>query len=179
MTLAMPDTPAACDDRPISARRASVASVRLRDIAFTDAAIEYCVALAHHNMQPYLERRGQSFDDARWREMVPRARFFLVEDSSSGSAQTVGFLSVRDDAEAPQSLHIGDVQLQADCRNRGVGAAVLALVETMARAHERREITLNVFHDNPAIRLYERAGFRTVDSQSDKYKMRKTLARPG
>lgn len=175
MTLEMCETTTTDDERRTDVRAAPLAAVELRDIAFTDAAIEYCLALAHHNMQPYLERRGRSFDDEHWRQMVSRARFFLIDDRSAGRNETVGFLSVRDEADAPQALHIGDIQLQADCRNRGIGTAVLQQVEVMARAHGRREITLNVFHDNPAIRLYERAGFRTIDRQFDKFKMRKAL----
>jgi ribosomal protein S18 acetylase RimI-like enzyme len=38
-----------------------------------------------------------------------------------------------------------------------------------------REVTLNVFRDNPAIRLYERMGFVVVDHGFDKFKMRCAL----
>jgi hypothetical protein len=40
------------------------------------------------------------------------------------------------------------------------------------------EITLNVFHENPARVLYERNGFRAVDVSADKWAMRKQLAPP-
>jgi ribosomal protein S18 acetylase RimI-like enzyme len=47
-------------------------------------------------------------------------------------------------------------------RGRGIGTALLA--ELMDRARERRlpALSLSVERDNPAARLYERAGFRTI-----------------
>ena len=40
----------------------------------------------------------------------------------------------------------------------------------MALSRGLNELTLNVFRDNPALRLYERFGFRCIDTQFDKRK---------
>ena len=47
-------------------------------------------------------------------------------------------------------------------RNQGLGAQLLASLRDEALAHYPA-ITLNVREDNPAVRLYERAGFATVN----------------
>ena len=160
--------------QPVSTATSVIA---LTPITTTDRRIEYCLALARDNMQPYLARRGQEFDETRWRNIAPQASFFLLNDANRGVHQTIGFLSVRDEPDCLNALHIGDIQLEEKCRNRGAGWATLLLVESMTQSLGRSEITLNVFRDNPAVRLYERFGFRCIDTQFDKHKMRKILAR--
>ena len=159
---------------PVSAAGSIIA---LMPITTADRRIEYCLALARDNMHPYLARRGQEFDETRWRNLAPQASFFLINDMNEPVHQTIGFLSVRDEPDSPNALHIGDIQLEEKHRNRGVGWATLLHAKNMAQSLGRNELTLNVFRDNPALRLYERFGFRCIDTQFDKHKMRKTLAR--
>ncbi len=160
--------------QPVASKASAIV---LTPITSADRRIEYCLALARDNMLPYLVRRGQEFDDTRWRNLAPQASFFLLNDMNLPTHPTIGFLSVRDEPDSPNALHIGDVQLEAQHRNRGAGWATLRLVERMARSRGLNELTLNVFRDNPALHLYERFGFRCIDTQFDKHKMRKTLAR--
>lgn len=144
-------------------------------IAVADPEIEYCLQLAHQNMNPYLARRGEQFSDVRWRKLAPHAEFFLIVDNVHASSETVGFVSVRPEPDCPPALHIGDVQVEAVHHNRGAGSAALRQIENLARSRGLTELTLNVFRDNPALRLYERCGFQLIDTQFYKYKMRKTL----
>ena len=166
-------------DAPCRGQPAAInpGAIVLMSITTADRRIEYCLALARDNMQPYLTRRGQEFDETRWRNLAPQASFFLINDAELPAQRTVGFLSVRDEPDNPKAIHIGDVQLEAAHRNRGAGWATLMLVEDMARSRGLNELTLNVFRDNPALHLYERFGFRCIDTQFDKHKMRKTFAR--
>ncbi len=128
-------------------------------------------------MSPYLERRGEEFNDARWLELVPRAEFFLIVDGSTTQANPVGFFSIRRDPDCPSVMHVGDVQIDSQQQNRGAGSAALRWIEDTALSRGFTELTLNVFRDNPALRLYERFGFYCVDTQFYKYKMRKSLSR--
>lgn len=149
--------------------------VALVPIAHDDPRTEYCLELAYRNMNPYLQRRGESFDKVRWRLHAPRARFFLITDNATTPSIAYGFLGVRNEPDAPCALHVGDVQIDGDHRNGGIGRATLEHVEHMALDEGLTELTLNVFRDNPALRLYERFGFRCIDTRFYKYKMRKTL----
>ena len=156
-------------------------AISLAPLAITDRRMEYCLQLAARNMTPYLQQRRQSFDETRWRNFAPQADFFLIvcqpTDDAMSAEQTAGFLSVRDEPDCPNALHIGDIQLEAALCGRGIGSTALALADTLARDRGRIELTLNVFRENPAVRLYERSGYQRIDTDllSGKYKMRKTL----
>lgn len=147
----------------------------LMAVTTLDPLLEYCLKLAHQNMSPYLERRGESFNDQRWQELAPQSEFYLICGPEPVKCEAVGFVSVRRDQDCPPALHIGDVQVEAAHQNRGAGTAALRWIEAVARSRGLSEITLNVFRDNPALRLYERAGFHTIDNQFYKLKMRKAL----
>ena len=138
--------------------------------------LEYCLTLAHKNMSPYLERRGEQFSDERWRELSPRSEFFCIVDCNGQTPTTVGFVGLRDEPGAPEALHVGDIQVEPQHQNRGAGWAALTQIETLALSRGLNALTLNVFRDNPAISLYERFGFKAVDTQFYKHKMRKVLA---
>jgi ribosomal protein S18 acetylase RimI-like enzyme len=145
------------------------------EVPSTDPAIDYCLMLAMANMGMYLRARGQNFDGSGWRTNAPRARFFLIADSAIQGMAQIGFLAVRQEPDSPNGLHIGDVQIEPRAQNRGAGSAAIAFAESQALSQGRTELTLNVFRDNPAISLYERKGFVTIDRGFDKFKMRKVL----
>lgn len=57
-----------------------------------------------------------------------------------------------------------DLYLREGARGRGLGRAVMEAIETVARAAGASALHLMVRHGNdPALRLYERAGFTTPE----------------
>jgi ribosomal protein S18 acetylase RimI-like enzyme len=173
----------------LETRESSAASAVRRDITPLDqtrfafisnahepAMLAYCLSLAMQNMAVYLQARGRDFDGVGWRETAPRASFFVIHDAADRIQSLIGFLALREEPDCPNAMHIGDIQLEPRAQNRGAGSAALRFSEALARAEGKNEITLNVFRDNPAIGLYERSGFVTIDYGFDKYKMRKALA---
>jgi ribosomal protein S18 acetylase RimI-like enzyme len=150
--------------------RADATDPALRFVPVGVEAWDYCRALAKANMEPYLAKRGQRWTTSSWDDKAPSREFFeLYVDR-----KRVGFVSLWRDNDV-DGVHIGDIQLEADARNRGVGAQAIARVFAIARSRGLREVTLNVFRDNPAIRLYERMGFLIIDHGFDKLKMRYVL----
>lgn len=64
---------------------------------------------------------------------------------------------------SPEALHLVDISLLPEYRNRGIGSALLRAL--LAEAAERgASLSLNVAMANPAQHLYQRLGFRTVSS---------------
>jgi len=61
-----------------------------------------------------------------------------------------------------QELHV-----HPGCRNRGIGGALLDYAEAEARAGGYSLMTLTTTTANPARHLYERHGFRVVDTRTD------------
>ena len=89
---------------------------------------------------------------------LPNAAVFVV-DTPEGIA---GRLSVARD-EHPASRHVADLGLMvaAAHRRRGMGWALLDAAVEWARETGVRKLELHVFpHNEPAIALYERFGFR-------------------
>ena len=54
-----------------------------------------------------------------------------------------------------------------DARGQGIGAALLDEAERLARKEGKTLMTLEVLTTNPAIHLYERAGFKIAETNTD------------
>ncbi len=65
----------------------------------------------------------------------------------------------------PDSYYIGELDVHPEDRNRGIGARLLEYAETEARAEGFGRMSLCTGISNPAQHLYERAGFRIVETR--------------
>jgi ribosomal protein S18 acetylase RimI-like enzyme len=86
----------------------------------------------------------------------------------------IGWLQsfVKDDA-----LFLGQLFVDGALRGRGIGTQLVkGLIEEAAKAG--RAVTLGVVKTNPALRLYERLGFRTTHEDERKFYMRRDLRVP-
>jgi ribosomal protein S18 acetylase RimI-like enzyme len=89
-------------------------------------------------------------------------------------AKDVGWLQsfVKDDA-----LFLGQLFVDKSLRGQGIGTELIkGLIEEAASAG--RAVTLGVVKTNPALRLYERLGFRTTHDDERKFYMRRDLRMP-
>jgi ribosomal protein S18 acetylase RimI-like enzyme len=84
--------------------------------------------------------------------------------------QAVGAAWARQFSRAGNPFYLGDsfpeisIAVREDARGRGIGAELLRAL--IAEAVSRRvRLSLNVRETNPALRLYERLGFRRVPGQ--------------
>jgi GNAT superfamily N-acetyltransferase len=70
-----------------------------------------------------------------------------------------------------RKIFLRDIELLAPERNRGVGTAVVNAVLKLAR-DSNRHVELRVLRVNPAQRLYARLGFRVIDDDGARLRMR-------
>ena len=63
------------------------------------------------------------------------------------------------------------IAVREDARGRGVGTSLLCALADRARSDGFHALSLSVEKDNPAVRLYERAGFSVVDSKAETFTM--------
>jgi ribosomal protein S18 acetylase RimI-like enzyme len=92
----------------------------------------------------------------------PTTCVWLAFDGDEAVGVCVGFVGYSTFRARPL-LNIHDLAVLATHRSRGVGRALLAAAEDMARSKGFGKLTLEVQEDNlPARRLYERFGFLDV-----------------
>jgi ribosomal-protein-alanine N-acetyltransferase len=84
----------------------------------------------------------------------PNAIFFVVENDENRIVAYAFSALVLDE------LHIQEIAVAPDCRNRGLGASLINLLIQTAAAKNAKRAYLEVRRSNhTAIRLYERYGF--------------------
>lgn len=64
-------------------------------------------------------------------------------------------------------VHLVELQVAPDLRNRGIGAFLLARVDEYAIAQNAEHVSLTTATNNPARGLYERNGYRLVDQKTN------------
>ena len=79
-------------------------------------------------------------------------------------------------ARWPEQIRIMDIALLPAARGKGVGTTLLRELLDEAAA-EGKPLTIHVEHENPAMRLYERLGFRRVEDRIP-YVLMEWLPRP-
>ncbi len=111
--------------------------------------------------------------DSSGRQVIRRLRYYspldaLVGDGMAGfvwveDGQIVGNVSLQRNPARRDTWVIGNVATHPDWRNRGVSTALIRAAIAFARARQGRFVALQVVEGNaPALRVYERAGFRAL-----------------
>ena len=93
-----------------------------------------------------------------YRREYDGARFEVIERDNV----PIGRLYVH---ERPDEIRVMDITLAAEARNHGIGGALLRAILDVG-AQSKRPVTIHVERFNPAQRLYERLGFRSISSDS-------------
>lgn len=105
--------------------------------------------------------------DAHYRAHYPTAEYLVIETSPGESAEAgtahtpAGRLYV--DRWA-REIRIMDIALLPGFRGRGIGTELLRQLQDEARA-AAKALTIHVEKFNPALRLYERLGFRAKEDK--------------
>jgi len=103
-----------------------------------------------------------------YKEHYPDCEFLVIEQEAIGRRVPVGRLYLdRWDAE----IRLVDIALLPEHRGRGHGGAIIERI--LAEGAERGvPVSIHVESENPALRLYERLGFRHVDTNGVYHLMR-------
>jgi ribosomal protein S18 acetylase RimI-like enzyme len=128
---------------------------------------DYCARLYFEGMGTIIKELNLDMEahaaGFRQRWDVAQVRIITLDGADIGWLQSF----VKDDA-----LFLAQFFVDSGLRRRGIGTEVMkALVEEAARTG--RAMTLGVVKTNPAVRLYERLGFRTTHEDERKFYMRR------
>ncbi len=101
---------------------------------------------------------------------APERQAVIVRGTGSdgGPGRDVGRVSV---TRHWRKILLRDIELLAPEHNRGVGSAIVAAVLKLARDSDRY-VELRVLCCNPAQRLYARMGFKVIDDDGARLRMR-------
>jgi GNAT superfamily N-acetyltransferase len=141
----------------------------LRIIAAQTADLEWFETLAREAMAPYYEEQGMPWHGHAFRASLAGTENYRVELAGAPA----GMLRYARDAAG---LFVHDLHLQPQMRGRGIGAALLRLIEARARALGATAVRMRVVADNPALRLYERLGYARVAEEQGWLRLELRLA---
>lgn len=105
---------------------------------------------------------------AHYQEHYPDCEFLVIEEERIGRRVPIGrlYLDRWDD-----EMRLVDVALLPEARGKGHGTAILERI--LAEGAERGlPVSIHVESENPALRLYQRLGFRHVDTNGVYHLMR-------
>lgn len=112
-------------------------------------------------MVPWTEEQKRAFLEMQFQAQATHyakhyagADFLIIEDDG----HPVGRLYVH---RQPHDIRIVDISLMPDHRSKGIGTQLLRQILDEAGS---TPVTIHVEHFNPAMRLYERLGFRRIGS---------------
>ncbi|HEY5713678.1 MAG TPA: GNAT family N-acetyltransferase [Allosphingosinicella sp.] len=105
----------------------------------------------------FLEQQHQA-QHHHYRASYPEAEWLIVERGG----EPIGRLYLADQGH---ELLLVDVSLLPESRRAGFGGALVRDIQKSARTMNR-PVSLHVERTNPAQRLYERLGFRTVEEMA-------------
>jgi ribosomal protein S18 acetylase RimI-like enzyme len=127
--------------------------------------LSFLVGLRKLTMADHLENAGLIYTEQDHRERV----FDNFEDSliMQDAANSIGLLKL---AQLQDRLHIRQLQIMPKYQRQGIGALVLKQIQHRALKLQV-PVTLNVLHKNPALALYQRAGFVIVEQNDLEFLM--------
>lgn len=135
--------------------------------ASSPSDLAFCWPIYRESMLPLTEALTQ-WNEAAQRKLVEQA----VGDTGTSILQAekadAGWLQVEETRHAVQLRHLYVV---AEMRNRGLGGSFLAWMKERAD-RKRKDLVLEVMTNNPARRLYERLGFKPLETTGNKVTMR-------
>jgi len=146
-------------------QRVAAGQIHLR--AADGGDLEYCAALYLHGMDAAIQELKLDRD-------LQRAKFHQQWAADEASiiireGVAVGWLQMRIEGN---SVFLAQLFVEPACQRRGIGTHILKRIIDEA-AGAGRDVTLGVVRTNPALRLYERLGFRITHADARKFYMRR------
>ena len=128
--------------------------------------IAFCWSIYREAMQP-LTAQLMQWNEENQRRGIEAA---LADDDASilvSGGGAAGWLHV---IETRRDIHLGHLYLAPEARNHGLGTSFLTWMGERAK-RKNKSFTLEVLKNNRARELYERLGFRIIESSPLKHTM--------
>ena len=129
---------------------------------------DYVRDLTRVNFYEVMARTVGWDEERHQRQPHPPESYQMVYEGG----RRIGFLSTRLEKGA---LYLVTIQLEPAARGRGLGTALMDHVESAARERGRASDQLRVFKENRARQLYDRLGYKVIESDAHSDVMEKSL----
>ncbi|MEM9646939.1 MAG: GNAT family N-acetyltransferase [Bacteroidota bacterium] len=117
-----------------------------------------------NNPKDFEAYMSSAFSSARLSEELGNADslfYFVFEDKHLAGYFKLNLGEAQTDVKDPNAMELERIYVQGSYQGRGIGAAMLNKVVTLARTRALTYLWLGVWEHNPgAIRFYERYGFK-------------------
>ena len=124
--------------------------------------------LAREAMVSYYEVHGMVWQPDLFKTGFAETENYRVEQQG----KTVAVLRL---GKAAEHVHVYDLHVEPDFRNRGIGTEVLSFIRSLAIESGKRRVRMCAFKTNPAIALYLRSGFAVVGEDGHLVRLQQVL----
>jgi len=128
----------------------------------------FALELTYHNMAHYYQQHNITWEDQCFAKNWEKSENFEIRLEQ----QRLGVLRLESDG---QICYLADLQIMQRAQGQGIGSYVLHYVQQLAQVRKQKWISLIVFLNNPALRLYERHDFKIVAKSEILARMERTL----
>ena len=120
---------------------------------------EYYVPLIGQAQVDYMVSKFQSSEAMAGQQREGYEYFLIQREPSGRDGQPIGYCAVQPQP-ANASLFLSKLYLLRDARGGGTGRVCMEFIEQLARRRGLNLLWLTVNKGNPAVKAYERLGFR-------------------
>ena len=121
----------------------------------TDNDYRFCYSLTKRNMSDYVNRHWGGWNPKIFKDYFNKGNIRIVEYKNRRIGLYV-FEFKKDHS------YINSIQISKRFRKKGLGTAILNLMEKESKKRKLSKIRLGIFKENPAIKLYERLGYKKI-----------------
>ena len=141
-------------------------SINIQFRQATDDDYDFLWRLHYDTLKPYVEKIWS------WDEQWQADRFRQTFDADRNQIIQLDEkdVGVVDAQTRSDDIFLANIQISPQFQRQGIGKAIIITI--LADANEKQiPVTLQVFKINPARHLYERLGFKIVETTATHYRM--------
>ncbi len=134
----------------------------------TNKDYRFCYNLTKKNMSDYIDRHWGGWNPKMFREYFSKGNINIVEYGNRRIGLCV-FEFKKDHS------YVNSIQISKKFRKKGLGTLLLDMIEKESKGRKLSKIQLGIFKENPAVKLYERLGYKKIKDYGSSIIMEKEI----
>ncbi len=146
-----------------------IGSLKLNIRKCTDNDYQFCYNISKRNMSPYINKHWGGWKPKMFNKYFNKGNIRIVEYRN----RRIGLYAFEFKKD---HSYINSIQISRQFRKKGLGTLLMNLMEKESKERKLSKIQLGIFKENPAIKLYERLGYKKIKDCSSSIIMEKKIA---